>query len=192
MMSLFKEQYRVESSRLMPGKYAQVAWYFVTIDTDNDREFFGTVEDESVHLSESGEIAQRMWELIPEQFPFVELDEMVIMPNHVHGILHITEGIRIDRDAINRVYTNAGKILPGGVTGKNNPMLSNNLSRVIRWYKGRVTYELRRTGANFKWHSRFHDRILRISRNELEIRRKYIQDNPKNWNKAKETNLQLL
>ena len=93
---------------------------------------------------------------------------------------------------MNRVYINVGKILMGGVTGKNNPMLSNNLSRVIRWYKGRVTYEVRRTGANFKWHSSFHDRILRLTRSELEIRRKYIQDNPKNWNKAKETKLARL
>lgn len=185
-MSLFKEQYRVESSRLESGEYAKSAYYYVTIDTDNGREFLGEVKDQSMHLSEIGEIAKRIWELIPQQFPFVELDDSVIMPNHMHGILHITEEVGTGQDAINRVYTDAGKIPSGGVTGKNNPMMSNNLSRVIRWYKGRVKYETAKAGLAFKWHTRFHDRILRLSRNELEIRRKYIQDNPKNWNKDNE------
>ncbi len=40
-------------------------------------------------LSEIGHIVFDLWQLIPENFPFVKLDEFVIMPDHIHGIIII-------------------------------------------------------------------------------------------------------
>jgi REP element-mobilizing transposase RayT len=40
-------------------------------------------------LSESGQIAYDLWYELPEHFSFVSLDEFVVMPNHVHGIVII-------------------------------------------------------------------------------------------------------
>lgn len=40
-------------------------------------------------LSEIGKIAQKYWYEIPIHFPFIKLDEMLVMPNHIHGILWI-------------------------------------------------------------------------------------------------------
>ena len=34
-------------------------------------------------------MAEKCWNAIPEHYPHVELDEFVVMPNHVHGILTI-------------------------------------------------------------------------------------------------------
>ena len=48
---------------------------------------------------------------------------------------------------------------PGGITGYKNPMLHNNLSKIIRWYKGRTTFESWKTNPDFTWQSRFHDHI---------------------------------
>jgi len=73
------------------------------------------------------------------------------MPNHIHGIIVINnvKDVIDGRDAINRVSTNDNTQMQGGVTGSNNPMLSDNLSRIIRWYKGRVTFETRKIHADF-------------------------------------------
>jgi len=48
---------------------------------------------------------------------------------------------------------------PGGITGYKNPMLHDNLSKIIRWYKGRTTFESWKTNPDFTWQSRFHDHI---------------------------------
>ncbi|MDR2475854.1 MAG: hypothetical protein LBD45_08350 [Bacteroidales bacterium] len=79
------------------------------------------------------------------------------------------------RDAINRVST------AGGATGDNNPMLNNNLSRIMRWYKGRVTFEIRPIHATFAWQTRFHDRVIRDN-DEWQRISEYIYNNPRNWN----------
>ena len=68
----------------------------------------------------------------------------------------------------------------GGITGENNPMLAQNISRIIRWYKGRVTYESRKTDKGFAWQSRFYDRIIRDKRSLYKIRN-YIRYNPLHW-----------
>jgi len=147
--------------------------------------YFGEINNYEMILAPTGSIAQNIWYKIAQQFPFVELDAIIIMPNHIHGILHIDHDIHKTGDAINRVSISTSNKCAnpnvGGVTGCNNPMLYDNLSRVIRWYKGRVKYETTKRKLPFNWHSRFHDRILRIETNELNIKRNYIHNNPKNW-----------
>jgi REP-associated tyrosine transposase len=137
-------------------------------------------------LSPVGKIAMNIWKIIPYKHFYVELDEMIIMPDHLHGILHLDHEYQNTGDAMNRVSTytenNIEKPNIGGITGYKNPMLTENLSRVIRWYKGRVKYETTKMNLDFKWHSRFHDRILRLENDELNIKRNYIRNNPKNWN----------
>lgn len=103
------------------------------------------------------------------------------MPNHMHMIVGIdTYG---GRDTINRVSTgDKCKQNTGGVTGKNNPMGSNSMSEIIRWFKGRCTYEIRKTNnnENFAWQPRFHDTIIR-NENMLYNIHNYIRQNPQKW-----------
>ena len=68
----------------------------------------------------------------------------------------------------------------GGFAGYKNPMINENISRIIRWYKGRCSFEIRKIHAGFNWQSRFNDHIIRDSI-ELERIRTYIINNPKNW-----------
>jgi len=42
-----------------------------------------------MQLSKIGGIVQKYWDEIPQHFPFIKLDKMVVMPNHIHGILWI-------------------------------------------------------------------------------------------------------
>ena len=68
----------------------------------------------------------------------------------------------------------------GGVTGNHNPMLHNNLSRVMRWYKGGVTYKCRKINPDFSWQERFHEHSTRDKEAYEKIKR-YIINNPANW-----------
>jgi len=79
------------SIRLKEYDYALPGAYFVTICTRDRACLFGHVMNGEMHLNAAGEIAQRCWEDIPTHFPSVELDACVILPNHVHGIVVITD-----------------------------------------------------------------------------------------------------
>jgi len=186
MSEKFKGKYRIESARLQNWDYASSGLYFITICTADRQHFFGEVEGGVMQLSEIGEIAKEHWCEIPGNFPFADLNEFVVMPNHIHGIIVINNAKDVidGRDAINRVSTNDNTQMHGGVTGPNNPMLSDNLSRIIRWYKGRVTFETRKIHADFMWQSRFHDHIIRNNESYCRIR-DYIRNNPSTWDEDK-------
>jgi len=185
MSEKFNGIYRIQSARLKNWDYSWNAIYFITICTQ-DREFlFGDITDGKMVLSEIGEIAKTYWEEIPQHFPFAELNEFVVMPNHIHGIIIINnsgkEKDNIGREAINRVSTiNSISTERGGITGLKNPMLSDNLSKIIRWYKGRVSFESRKIHADFGWQARFHDHIIRTDESFQKIR-DYINNNPMTW-----------
>ena len=68
----------------------------------------------------------------------------------------------------------------GGVTGIHNPMLHQNLSRAMRWFTGRVSYEVHKTNPDFSWQGRFHDHIIRNMK-EFKSATFYILSNPMNW-----------
>ncbi|MEA1873823.1 MAG: transposase [Bacteroidota bacterium] len=181
MSSSYKKRFSDKGLRLQTWDYGWNAKYFVTINTKNKVEYFGEVISEAMHYSALGKLANEYWEKIPEKFSYAKLDEFIVMPNHVHGIIEIDKSNSIDTTtAADNIVANTAKI--GGFAGKKNPMLYDNLSRVIRWYKGRVTYEIHQAGYEFTWQTLFHDRIIR---NEQEYQRikQYIRNNPKNWKK---------
>ncbi len=128
-----------------------------------------------MQLNEMGLLAEKYWMEIPKQFPYVELGNFVVMPNHTHGILIINNrsSIGLTRAEIN-----------GGFAGSKNPMINDNISRIIRWYKGRCSFEIRKIHADFNWQSRFHDHIIRNTQS-FETIQNYIVNNPKNWEKDK-------
>ena len=68
----------------------------------------------------------------------------------------------------------------GGFSGDKNPMLGNSISKIVRWYKGRSSFECRKINPNFAWQSRFHDHIIRNSKSFDNIQN-YIEQNPLKW-----------
>jgi len=177
MSSNYKKRFSDKGLRLQSWDYGWDAYYFVTIKTKNRISFFGNVIAEAMHYSAQGKLANEYWEMIPEKFPFAKLDEYIVMPNHVHGIIEIDKSLKC-RHAINRMPTFQGNV--GGFAGLKNPMLYENLSRIIRWYKGRVSFEIHQAGYEFAWQTLFHDRIIRNIM-ELNRIRYYIRNNPQNW-----------
>lgn len=77
------------SIRLRDYDYAQAGAYFVTICAQDRRCLFGEIVDGEMRLNAMGRIVAEQWDAIPRRFINVELDEFVVMPNHIHGIFLI-------------------------------------------------------------------------------------------------------
>ncbi len=94
---LFRDKYRVKSSRLPDRDYGANGYYFVTVCTRERLHFFGNIVEtlhcnvstDRMQLSPIGKIAQQFWLDIPNHFPHTYIDAYVIMPNHIHGIIVI-------------------------------------------------------------------------------------------------------
>ncbi|MCL4248079.1 MAG: hypothetical protein KJ065_08015 [Anaerolineae bacterium] len=84
---MWDAQHHRRSIRLRDYDYRQEGAYFVTICTQKCVLSF---EDEALKV-----IAERCWMDIPGHFPHVELDEWIVMPNHLHGILVLTEIVAV-------------------------------------------------------------------------------------------------
>ena len=174
-MMKYRGQYRIESTRLKGWDYSSAGFYNVTICTKDKHPYFGSIEDGEVKFSSIGEIAERFWIDIPRHFSNVEIDEYVVMPNHVHGIVVIRS---ID---MSRVETPHVASLPEEGSRQFGPLKPGSLSKIIQGYKAAVTRQVRLMGKqDFAWQPRFYDHIIRNDEDLWRIR-KYIQDNPIKW-----------
>ena len=88
--SLFSD-HRRHSIRLPGYNYSQPGEYFITLCTYKHQYIFGEIIDDETILSPLGIIVQDCWAAIPDHFPVVELGVSVIIPNHVHGIIIISD-----------------------------------------------------------------------------------------------------
>lgn len=212
MQNKFQNKYRIPSARLQTWDYANNGTYFITICTQNRHHFFGTIQNQEMQLSEIGKLAVQFWLEIPNHFPFIELGNFVVMPNHVHGILIINHSVETRFIASNNnetrfiapnennneprciapndINTNETRLIAslqgniGGFSGNKNPMINDNISKIIRWYKGRCSFECRKINPNFGWQTRFHDHIIRNAKS-FDTIQNYIFENPLNWKNDK-------
>ena len=202
MKDLFKNKYRIQSTRFQNWDYGNNAPYFITICSKNRFHYFGEIENNEMNLNEFGSLAEHFWKEIPIKFPYAKLDDFIVMPNHIHGILFIEKPVEtqfiasssnndirnvetrlIASNTDNNSYSEETRLiasLQGGITKNMNPMLNENISRIIRWYKGRCSFEIRKLNINFDWQPRFHDHIIRES-NSFETIKNYIVNNPYSW-----------
>jgi REP element-mobilizing transposase RayT len=96
MSDKFKEKYRIATARANWWDYRNPGLYFITICTHGMECSLGEITDDEMHLSAIGEIASTCWTEIPKHFTFVKLHTMVVMPNHVHGILEILPDANVE------------------------------------------------------------------------------------------------
>jgi len=89
MSDKFKNRYRIPSARSSNWDYSSNAAYFITICTVDRKHYLGAIIDAEMQLSSIGECAYKCWKEIPNHFPHFYLEEFVVMPNHIHGIVMI-------------------------------------------------------------------------------------------------------
>lgn len=162
---LYKDKFRIESTRLPEMDYSLSGAYFVTICVKEKDCLFGEVIDGKIELSAVGEIVSEYWRGIKLHFKNTELDEFIIMPNHIHGIIYIVEKLSSIADVHSKF---------------SNP-IKGSLSVIVGQFKSSVKRWCNKNGYNhFCWQSRFYDRVIRDEKELLNIRQ-YINNNPVNW-----------
>ena len=172
--------------------YSQPCSYFITINIKLGQCLFGKgLSPNEIELNELGKTAQKFWIEIPEHFSHVRLDEFVIMPNHLHGIIHIGDLGDLDiswpYDQCN-ITPNSDVWSRHVVTDKPTtpnqfgPLPKGSLGLIIGQYKSSVTRwaNQNRFGGLFSWHSRFYDRII-SDQSALMAAQIYIRQNPEKW-----------
>ena len=180
-MSKFKGKYRIKSARLQNWDYSNNGLYFVTICSANRELYFGDIVNGEMQLSEIGRMANKFWKKIPNHFPFVELDEFVIMPNHVHGIITINKSASVETRHALSLPTEPNETI-GQLRFQNQG--KGSLSAIIGSYKSVLTKNARKIHADFAWQSRFHDHIIRNDESLQRIR-DYIINNALRWREDK-------
>lgn len=185
-MDKFQNKYRISSIRLKNWDYRWPGAYFITICTKNRRHFFGEIIDGKMQLSHVGVIADILWHQIPFHSQNVELDEFVVMPNHIHGIVIIppvATGHTLPVATGHALPVATGHALSPPIHRFQN-IGKNSLSSIVGSYKSAVTKQANRLGFNFKWQTNYYENIIR---NEESFQRisNYIKNNPLNWKEDK-------
>jgi putative transposase len=148
------------SIRLRDYDYSQAGAYFVTICTHDRQCVFGDIVDGQMQLNACGQQVEAVWHALPERFPGVELDEYVMMPNHVHGIISLG-----GKGAMNRAPT---------------------LGEVVRAFKALTARSVRLSGLlGFAWQRNYHEHIIR-NEEDLDRIREYVAFNPADWSEDSE------
>ena len=154
------------SVRLQGHDYRSSGAYFVTICTVEKQPLFGMICDGSVQLNELGQIADNCWKQIERIRSGIAIDAYIVMPNHIHGILHFS---------MEDVTENT----PTAVRD----LASGSLGAIVGQYKSIVTKQCRflpRPPPHPIWQRNYYDHIIR-SAASLEKIRQYIFDNPARW-----------
>ena len=161
--------------------YSLAGAYFVTICIKNRECLLGGTRNNKVYLSSMGNLVNESWIKIPGHFEDVRLDRFVIMPNHLHGIIVIQRKPSKDID-----------IISSGVDS-NPKRRARDLGQIVAYFKyqsTKIINELRKTPGSPVWQRNYFEHIIHDNE-EMEKYRKYIQENPFNWETDKENPINI-
>jgi putative transposase len=170
--------------------YATPGAYFITACTRNRVPLFGDIVDGVMTLNEFGWIVAEAWKDLPQHYPHIILDDFVIMPNHIHGIiwLHRFYDDGITQNDANCVGTGLRPVLTTDLTElspPDDPILRHGLPEIMRAFKSfsaRRINQLRNRTAVSVWQRSYWDRIIR-DQGEFSHIQDYIRTNPSRWSR---------
>lgn len=146
------------SIRHQSHDYHAPGFYFVTIVTHQRKKILSSIHDGQVQLSPVGIAIIRCWQEIPWYFGEVQMHDIVVMPDHMHGIIEI-----------------ASTMTPRQISAGT----SKSLGSVIRRFKIGVTTQMQSQYGRI-WHRNYYDRIIRDDAG-LRAVKEYIRLNPIRW-----------
>ena len=164
------------SIRLPNYDYTQPRAYFVTVCTKNRKHLFGKIVDGAVVLNYAGGIVGQVWGELPKRFPNIELDAFVVMPNHFHGIIIITNRVGMNVGAIHELPLHE---TPLGRRTNRRRML---LPKIVGYFKMNIAKKiniLHNTPGVPIWQRNYYEHVIRSDK--INQTRQYIMDNPANW-----------
>ncbi len=183
------------SIRLPEFDYTQPGAYFITLVTFNRTHLFGEIVDGEFRSTPLGVIARREWFKTAELRSNITLseDEFVVMPNHIHGIIHLEE-CTSNANPVKAQQRCAGTQQRCAGTQQRcaptpfQPIQSASLGAVVRAYKSAVTYAAHKENFHLGeaiWQRNYYEHIIR---NELDFQhiQDYILNNPAAWQEDEE------
>jgi putative transposase len=164
-MAFDPKRHHRHSIRLKGYDYSRAGKYFVTMCTQDRACLFGEVVNGHMQLNDAGRVVEQCWVEIPHHFPHGELDAFVVMPNHVHGIIVITDAV------------GAQDFAPLPTAGPP----SRTLGSIIRGFKIGVTKWARMNIViPVVWQRNYYEHIIR-DESTLHRIQEYIVNNPLQW-----------
>jgi REP element-mobilizing transposase RayT len=142
-------------NRLQNYDYSTDGSYFITISSLKKQWIFCDVTNGITTLYEFGFEIEKTIQSMKKSYRNVNVDNYVIMPNHVHLLLTVRENI----NPIGKSAT------------KNIPYIINSLKTITSKSLGFSV-----------WHKSYHDHIVRNAK-EYNYINNYINQNPYNWHK---------
>ncbi|MDY6783283.1 MAG: transposase [Cyanobacteriota bacterium] len=165
-MSYNPQKHHRHSIRLSEYDYRQPGAYFITICTYKKQCWLGDVVDGTMHCNRLGKLVSTFWLDLPRRFSHIEIDAFVVMPNHFHGILIIT-----DKES----YIPQKEQFSKSVSG--------SIPTVVRSFKSTVSKRINRMRSKSNppfWQRNYHESIIQ-SEGGLERVQHYILNNPCQW-----------
>lgn len=167
------------SIRLKNYNYAQEGAYYVTVCAGDRACVFGDVRDGKMVLNGAGKMVADNWERLPERFPNIGMDEFIVMPDHMHGVIVIVGAPLVgalDNGRAGTMQRAAIKVAP-------------TLGQIIGAFKSITTDEyIRNVKENnwlpfneHLWQRNYYERVIR-DEHEMNRAREYIVNNPAEWN----------
>ena len=166
-----------QSIRMQSWDYTADSAYFVTLVTHERRCLFGEIVDGAMRVNPYGKIVVDEWQRSAEIRNEITLNEWVVIPNHLHGIVWIHSV----NDEIARARSCAP--LPMETSGHRIQIVPKSLGAFMNGFKGSVTTRistLRNTRGNPIWQRNYYERVIRNER-ELSATQDYIQINITHW-----------
>jgi len=176
--------------------YSSNGYYFITICTHNRENYFWEIIEWKMILNQYWDIVQQSILDTDELRKNIEIDEFIVMPNHVHLILVIVgfDSIEPIKNVIEPIHNTDKNNITWEVilwleTMQSEMMQSGTMqsfptvSRVIRWLKWNITSKINKIPEIrewFGWQKSFFDKIIRND-DQLNKTRQYIIDNPVKW-----------
>ena len=165
-----------KSPRLSGYDYSQEGAYFVTVCVQGRQDLLGEILHGEMRLNQAGCMVERWWHKLASNFPALETDFYVVMPNHFHGIVLIAE--------------NTASALPASRQGAH---MGAPLQKIMQWFKTMTTNEyihgVKEHGwPQFQgslWQRSFYDHVIRDEASLNRIR-EYISTNPRRWDLDRE------
>ena len=168
--------------------YSFPGTYFVTLLSHGRECIFGEIKEGMIRQSDIGELVNDCWLGIPNYFDNTNLDEFVLMPNHLHSIIFIHEALGkgeaspgIIASPIESIFGDASPLQPRGTQSRSLSAIIQNFKSVSSRHVNRLYFK----PGNKIWQRNYYERIIRNAR-ELNAIREYIRDNPLNWELDKE------
>lgn len=153
-----------KSIRLKGFDYSETGFYFITVCTNDFKHYFGEVKDRRMFLNEVGCMIHHEWRRLHDRYQNIALEEFIVMPNHIHGII----GIKKDDTSI-------------------------TLGTIVQAFKSRTTLAYiqkvkSKSWAPFPgklWHANYYESIISNEKQYNNIAG-YIFNNPIQWLKGED------